>query len=102
MAADGTARTVAIRVDGGMAANDWFCQFLADVLDARVERPAEVETTAMGAAFLAGLATGVWPDLTAVAAIWASGAEFRPTMEPGRREALLAGWKVALQRALAT
>ena len=51
-------RAASIRVDGGMAANDWFCQFLADVLDARVERPAEVETTALGAAFLAGLATG--------------------------------------------
>jgi len=102
MAADGTARAAAIRVDGGMAANDWFCQFLADVLDARVERPAEVETTALGAAFLAGLATGVWADLTAVAATWASGAEFRPAMAPERRESLLAGWQVSLQRVLAT
>jgi glycerol kinase len=102
MAADGTARAAAIRVDGGMAANDWFCQFLADVLDARVERPAEVETTALGAAFLAGLATGVWPDLAAVAATWASGAQFRPAMASERRESLLAGWQSALGRALAT
>jgi glycerol kinase len=102
MAADGTARAAAIRVDGGMAANDWFCQFLADLLDARVERPAEVETTALGAAFLAGLATGVWPDLAAVAATWASGTEFRPAMAPGRRDTLLAGWQAALGRALAT
>ncbi|HET9694139.1 MAG TPA: FGGY-family carbohydrate kinase, partial [Steroidobacteraceae bacterium] len=102
MAADGTTRAAAIRVDGGMAANDWFCQFLAEMLDARVERPAEVETTALGAAFLAGLATGVWPDLAAIAAAWASGAEFRPAMEPKRREALLAGWQAALGRALAT
>jgi glycerol kinase len=101
MAADGTARAAAIRVDGGMAANDWFCQFLADTLDARVERPVEVETTALGAAFLAGLATGVWPDLAAVAATWASGAEFRPAMAPERRAALLAGWESALARALA-
>jgi len=101
MVADGTTRAAAIRVDGGMAANDWFCQFLADVLDARVERPAEVETTALGAAFLAGLATGVWPDLAAIAATWASGAEFSPAMPPERRDALLAGWQVALQRALA-
>jgi glycerol kinase len=72
------------------------------VLDARVERPAEIETTALGAAFLAGLATGVWPDLAAVAATWASGAEFRPVMAPQRRDTLLAGWQVALQRALAT
>jgi glycerol kinase len=101
MAADGTARAAAIRVDGGMAANDWFCQFLADTLDARVERPVEVETTALGAAFLAGLATGVWPDLAAVAATWASGAEFRPAMAPERRATLLAGWESALARALA-
>jgi glycerol kinase len=101
MAADGTARAASIRVDGGMAANDWFCQFLADALDARVERPVEVETTALGAAFLAGLATGVWPDLAAVASTWASGAEFRPAMPPERRAALLAGWQAALGRALA-
>jgi len=100
MAADGTARAAAIRVDGGMAANDWFCQFLAEVLDARVERPVEVETTALGAAFLAGLATGVWTDLAALAATWASGAEFRPAMAADRRAALHAGWQAALARAL--
>ncbi len=102
MAADGTPRAASLRVDGGMATNGWFCQFLADVLDARVERPAEVETTALGAAFLAGLATGVWADLGAVAATWASAANFRPAMSPERRAALLAGWKAALGRALAT
>jgi glycerol kinase len=102
MAADGTPRAASIRVDGGMSANAWFCQFLADLLDARVERPAEVETTALGAAFLAGLATGVWANLEAVAATWASAASFQPAMAPERREALLAGWKAALGRALAT
>ena len=85
-----------------MAANGWFCQLLADVLDARVERPAELETTALGAAFLAGLATGVWPSLDAIAATWASAASFLPSMAPGRRDELLAGWKAALARALAT
>jgi glycerol kinase len=102
MAADGTPRVASIRVDGGMAANGWFCQFLADLLDARVERPAEVETTALGAAFLAGLATGVWASLDAIAATWSSVASFRPAMAPERREALLAGWRSALGRALAT
>ena len=102
MAADGTKRAAAIRVDGGMAANDWFCQFLADVVDARVERPAQIETTALGAAYLAGLASGVWPDLEAVASTWARGAEFRPAMATERRESLLAGWKVSLRRALAS
>jgi glycerol kinase len=101
MAADGTKRAAAIRVDGGMAANDWFCQFLADMVDARVERPAQIETTALGAAYLAGLATGVWPGLEAIASTWARGAEFRPAMATDRRESLLAGWRTSLRRALA-
>ena len=101
MTRDGAARAAAIRVDGGMAANDWFCQFLADVLDARVERPTELETTALGAAFLAGLATGVWPDLKSVAKTWASGAAFSPSMAAGRRMEALAGWQTALRRTLA-
>ena len=100
MQRDGARRAAAIRVDGGMAANDWFCQFLADVLDAPVERPAELETTALGAAFLAGLATGVWSDLAAVSATWAAAAVFTPRMAAARRTQLVAGWQQALQRAL--
>jgi glycerol kinase len=101
MARDGAQRAAAIRVDGGMAANDWFCQFLADVLDARVERPVELETTALGAAFLAGLATGVWGDLAAITRTWARQAEFAPRMQPARRDALIGGWEQALRRTLA-
>ena len=100
MARDGAARAATIRVDGGMASNDWFCQFLADVLDARVERPIQLESTALGAAFLAGLATGVWTDLKAVAATWAKGAAFAPTMAASRRTEALAGWRTALRRTL--
>jgi glycerol kinase len=100
MVRDGAAHAATIRVDGGMASNDWFCQFLSDVLDARVERPTELETTALGAAFLAGLATGVWKDLDAVAATWARGAGFAPQMPPARRTEAIAGWQVALRRAL--
>ena len=100
MARDGAQRAAAIRVDGGMAANDWFCQFLADMLEARVERPAELETTALGAAFLAGLATGVWGDLAAITRTWARQAEFTPHMDPLRRSALTAGWDQALRRTL--
>jgi glycerol kinase len=100
MARDGAARAATIRVDGGMAANDWFCQFLADVLDARVERPIQLESTALGAAFLAGLATGVWTDLNAVAATWAKGAAFTPKMAASRRTEALAGWRTALRRTL--
>jgi glycerol kinase len=100
MARDGAARAATIRVDGGMASNDWFCQFLADVLDARVERPIQLESTALGAAFLAGLATGVWSDLKAVAATWAKGAAFTPKMVASRRTEALAGWRMALRRTL--
>jgi glycerol kinase len=101
MARDGAAPPATIRVDGGMAANNWFCQFLADVLDAHVERPTELETTALGAAFLAGLATGVWADLDAVAATWATGAVFAPAMSASRRAEAVAGWQTALRRTLA-
>ena len=101
MVRDGAAPLATIRVDGGMAANNWFCQFLADVLDARVERPTELETTALGAAFLAGLAAGVWADLDAVAATWATGAVFAPAMSAARRAEAVAGWQTALRRTLA-
>jgi len=100
MQRDGARRAQAIRVDGGMAANDWLCQFLADILEVRVERPAELETTALGAAFLAGLATGVWKDLASVAATWRTGAVFAPAMTPSRRTSLIAGWRDAIERTL--
>ncbi len=102
MAADGAQRAASIRVDGGMAANDWFCQFLSDMVNATVERPVQVETTALGAAFLAGIATGVWADLKAVASACATGAAFAPAMTPEHRAQRAAGWKAALQRALIT
>ena len=100
MQRDGAQPPAAIRIDGGMAANDWLCQFLADILQARIERPAELETTALGAAFLAGLATGVWPDLGSLAARSGTAAVFEPRMHQARRAALLAGWHQALARAL--
>ena len=100
MAADGARTAAAIRVDGGMAANDWFCQFLADTVDAPVDRPAQLETTALGAAFLAGLATGVWPDLRLIAGICPPAIVFKPAMPTARRQELLAGWRAALKRAL--
>ena len=100
MAADGGAGAAELRVDGGMAANDWLCQFLADMLQAPVERPAGVETTALGAAFLAGLATGVWPDLEALSANWTLGRRFEPRMDLARRETMIAGWRDAVRRTL--
>jgi glycerol kinase len=100
MERDGAQPPAAIRIDGGMAANDWLCQFLADILQARIERPAELETTALGAAFLAGLASGVWADLDALSAHSRTAAVFEPRMQRARRATLLAGWRQALARAL--
>jgi glycerol kinase len=100
MMRDGAHRAAALRVDGAMAGNDWFCQFLADVLGVRVQRPGQLETTALGAAFLAGLATGVWADTAALTATWMQQSEFVPQMPAARREQLLEGWQRALQRAL--
>jgi glycerol kinase len=100
MTRDGALAASAIRVDGGMAANDWFCQFLADILAARVERPAGLEATVTGAAFLAGLAAGVWADLPAIAACVQTAVTFSPRMSASRRATLIRGWRDALARAL--
>ena len=102
MAGDGACPAATIRVDGGMSANDWFCQFLADTVDAPVQRPTQLETTALGAAFPAGLATGVWTDLRSVACTWASGNVFLPAMADARRAELVAGWSTALRRTRTT
>ncbi|MGH6837044.1 MAG: glycerol kinase GlpK [Methylocella sp.] len=90
----------ALRVDGGVAGNDWFCQFLADIIAAPVERPLMLEATAQGAAFLAGHTIGVFPDFAAISAAWAGGARFEPHMGTAERERLLAGWRDAVQRCL--
>jgi glycerol kinase len=100
IAADGGTRSEAIRIDGGMAANAWFCQFLADMLEVPIERPQNLETTALGAAFLAGLATGVWPDLDALERTWKRRDRFDPAMPAERRDRLIAGWKSAVARTL--
>jgi glycerol kinase len=97
---DGAGTAKKIRVDGGMAANDWFCQFLSNMLDVPVERPVELESTARGAAFLAGLATGVWQGTQDITRAWACGRTFEPNMDRKLRETLIAGWKDALARAL--
>jgi len=99
MAADG-ANIEAVRVDGGMTANAWLCQFLADILGIPVERPQNLETTALGAAFLAGLASGVWPDLDTLSAIAQQPDRFEPTMPRQPREALIRGWRDAVAKTL--
>ncbi len=100
MVSDGGEELAKLRVDGGMAANDWLCQFLADMLEAPVERPVHLETTALGAAFHAGLATGVWPDLAALAATWTQGSLFTPKMNGETRGQLIDGWHDAVRRTL--
>ena len=90
----------AVRIDGGMAANAWLGQFLADILQVPVERPQNLETTALGAAFLAGLATGVWDDLPALERTWKRRDAFKPAMDLDRRERLIAGWRDAVARTL--
>ncbi|WP_375270733.1 glycerol kinase GlpK [Sphingomonas sp.] len=101
MVADGSARPATMRVDGGMAANDWLCGFLADLLEVPVERPDDLETTARGAAFHAGLATGVWSGLDELEQLWSREHCFEPKMTAQVRDPLIAGWRDALRRTLA-
>ncbi|HTN60887.1 MAG TPA: glycerol kinase GlpK, partial [Devosia sp.] len=89
-----------LRVDGGMVASDWTMQFLADILDAPVDRPIILETTALGAAWLAGYRAGVWPDAKAFAQSWARDERFEPTMDAGERKRKVKGWAQAVRRTL--
>lgn len=99
-AADG-AHWGRLRIDGGMAANDWLAQDLADMLDLPVERPAFVETTALGAAMLAGFGAGLFASLADAAAMRGTFDTFVPTMSTDLRNARLEGWRHAVARALA-
>ncbi len=92
----GTAATGVLRVDGGMTASDWAMQFLADILGAPVDRPVVTETTALGAAWLAGSHAGVCPDAAGFAQAWALERRFDPAMEPDRRAAKYARWQRAV------
>jgi glycerol kinase len=97
-AADGV-RWEKLRIDGGMSANNWLAQDLADMLGLPVERPAFVETTALGAAMLAAVGAGIYPDLEAAAdAMRGEVTRFEPQMRDEERQRRLAGWKEALAR----
>ena len=87
-----------IRVDGGMVANDWFLQFLADMLNISVERPKNVESTVLGAAYLAGLQSGVFQSTEEITDLWARESVFEPKMGADDRASLYAGWQDAVQR----
>jgi glycerol kinase len=89
-----------LRVDGGAARNDDLLAFQADLLGVPVERPVVTETTAAGAAFLAGIGVGVWSGPDEVAATWRRDRRFEPTMAAPERERLVAGWRRAVERSL--
>ncbi len=91
-----------LRVDGGMVASDWTMQRLADILDAPVERPVVQETTALGAAWLAGHKAGVWPDADGFAKLWKLDRAFAPALPAAERERKYAGWRRAVDAVLRT
>ncbi len=97
MAEDGI-RPTELRVDGGMIGNDWLMQFLSDVLAIPLDRPLVGETTALGAAFLAGLEAGLYDSLDDIAGRWRRRDRFEPAMAASERQALLAGWRRAVAR----
>ena len=100
MARDGAPAPAAIRIDGGMSQNGWFAQFLADTLAAPVERPESHETTALGAACLAGLTTGIFADKSDFAARWQAAARFEPLASEDDRADRYGKWKQAVERTL--
>jgi glycerol kinase len=98
MEKDSGVKLTALKVDGGMVFNELLMQFQADVLNVPVIRPKVAETTALGAAYAAGLAVGFWKDYEALRANWGKDKEWKPSMPAQKREALYAGWKKAVTR----
>lgn len=99
MADDGVSPSV-IRVDGGMVTNDWFLQFLADILNIPVERPNNVESTVLGAAYLAGYRAGIFTSVADISQRWQQDAQFQPAMPKDQRDRLLEGWSNAVRGVL--
>ncbi len=92
-------RPETLRVDGGMLANNWLLQALADIVDVPVERPEIIETTALGAARLAALQLGLFNDLNDLAQHWTLDRRCEPMISDGERQAMLDGWTMAIKRA---
>jgi glycerol kinase len=97
----GAGADTVLRVDGGMAASDLTMQFVADILAAPVDRPIVMETTALGAAYLAGLAVGFWEDEAQIAALWSRDRVFEPTLSRDAAQARLHEWRRAVERSRA-
>ena len=91
-----------VRVDGGMVKNNWFSQFLSDVINIKVIRPKVQETTALGAAFMAGLKLGVYKSINDISKNWSLDKKFSPKMKNLTRKKLINGWQKAIKRALIT
>lgn len=100
MKRDSDAESMTLRVDGGMVANNWFLQFLADLLDVPVERPQVTETTALGAAYLAGIQLGIYSSLADTSQHWKSAALFTSALGETQRSELLQGWNNAVSKVL--
>ena len=99
MESDSGVRLTELRVDGGASRNNLLMQIQADLLGCPATRPANTETTVLGATYLAGLATGYWPDQQTIAKQWAVDRRFEPVIAADERQARLAGWRRALDRA---
>ena len=91
-----------VRVDGGMVKNNWFSQFLSDIINVKVLRPKVDETTALGAAFMAGLKIGVYKSLNDISKNWSLDKKFSPNMKNQKRKKLIFGWQKAIKRTLIT
>ena len=100
MEADAGAPIEALNADGGAAANDFLMQFQADVLGRELHRPRNTETTSLGAAYLAGLASGFWSGTDELRGLRETDDVFRRAMEPARADALLVGWHDAVRRVI--
>jgi glycerol kinase len=100
MTKDAGCKPENLRVDGGASANSFLMQFQSDIMDMPIQRPAVLETTALGAALLAGLAAGVYPDVASTAIGWHVDSAFEPQMTEAEREAAMKGWGRAVDAAL--
>src|SRR5690606_37916307 len=98
----GAAHGKVLRADGGMVASDWTMQALADILAVPVDRPKILETTALGAAWLAGSRAGVWPTQREFAKSWALDRRFEPKMDEAQRRRRVRGWRDAVRRTLSS
>ena len=98
MTRDGASPVTTLRIDGGMVVNNWVAQSLADIIGVPVDRPVVTETTALGAAFLAGLQVGIFTSLDDISTLWSCDRRFEPTMSDDKRSSLYTGWLDAVRR----